>query len=258
MPTTFHPPTRAGAPFPDGTLRLTYASGYDGADDWALFRPGDNSRNTVVYLHGSFAHADQIYCRADVRDFWLTRITAGRHPLLSINMRDTSYMSPAATADLRDLLAHCRAAFGCRRVVLLGGSGGASSAMAYAVLHPETIDGVIAMGMCDIRQRLDFARRSELPVLQELARTAFAAYGGDLEERPELYEARSVLLHADRLTMPVVLTMGECDPLIPVVETRQIAAAMAGRPNFTYVEVPGGDHDSALWVDIDLETLRPA
>ena len=165
-------------------------------------------------------------------------------------------MSPAATADLTDLLRYCQDELGCQRFVLLGGSGGASSAMAYAVLHPEKIHGVIAMGMCDILARLDFARQSDNPVLQKLATTVFAAYGGTPEEKPELYQARSVLAHTDRLTMPVILTMGENDQLIPVAETRKIAAAMKGKSNFVYHEIPQGGHDSALWVDIDLETLQ--
>lgn len=245
-----------GSSYPAGTLRISYRSPFDGAEDWALFLPGDPRKNTIVYLHGSFSFADQIFTRKDIRAFWLTRILAGQHPLVSVNLRGTAYMSPAATADLTALLGYCRAEFGCQRVVLLGGSGGASSAMAYAVLHPENIDGVIAMGMCDLVSRLDFARRSDKPLLQKLARIVFDAYGATPEEQPELYDARSVLLHADRLTMPVILTMGENDTLIPVAETRKIAAAMRGRPNFVYHEVPGGDHDAALWVDIDLETLN--
>lgn len=241
--------------YPPEMVRIVYRSAVDGSEDWALFLPGDPARNTVVYFHGSFSTADQIVTRKDVRAFWLTRIQAGRHPLLSVNLRGTSYMSPAATADLTDLLRFARGELGCRRFVLLGGSGGASSAMAYAVLHPEMVDGVVAMGMCDILARLDFARRSRQPLLEKLARTVFAAYGGTPEEKPELYRARSVLAHADRLTMPVILTMGERDALIPVAETRKIAAAMKGKPSFVYHEVPGGDHDSALWVDIDLEAL---
>lgn len=247
-------------PYPAGTLRLTYASGVDGVEDWALFLPGDPRQNTVVYLHGSFAHADQIFTRADIRNFWLPRIQRAGHPLLSVNLRDTAYMSPAATTDFTALLDFCGAYLGCNRFVLLGGSGGASSAIAYAVVHPEKIHGVVAMGMCDIFERLAFARRSANPVLQKLASTVFAAYGGTPEETPEPYQARSVLAHCDRLTMPVVLTMGEKDALIPVEETRRIAAAMQGRANFVYHEVANGDHDSALWVDVDLAnlTIRPA
>ena len=245
-----------GAAYPAGTQRITYRSAVDGVEDWALFLPGDPAKNTIVYLHGSFSYADQIFTRQDVREFWLTRIQAGRHPLLSVNLRGTAYMSPAATADLTDLLRYCYDERGCRRFVLLGGSGGASSAMAYAVLHPEKLHGVIAMGMCDLPARLDFARRSANPVLQKLAATVFAAYGGTPEEKPELYAARSVLAHTDRLTMPVILTMGENDQLIPAAEARKLAAAMKGRSNFVYHEVPRGDHDAALWVDIDLDTLQ--
>ena len=34
-----------------------------------------------------------------------------------------------------------------------------------------------------------------------------------------------------------------------------IAAAMADRGNFVYHEVPGGNHDAAVWVDVDLQGL---
>ena len=157
MTVTSVTPERGDA-YPAGTKRITYRSAFDGAEDWALFLPGDPRKNTIVYLHGSFSYADQIFTRKDVREFWLTRIQAGRHPLLSVNMRGTSYMSPAATADLTELLRYCQDELGWQRFVLLGGSGGASSAMAYAVLHPEKVHGVMAMGMCDILARLDFAR----------------------------------------------------------------------------------------------------
>jgi pimeloyl-ACP methyl ester carboxylesterase len=165
-------------------------------------------------------------------------------------------MSPAATADLTDLLNDCRKQYGSKGFILLGGSGGASSAMAYACVAPDQVTGVIAMGMCDIFARLDFARKSSLPVLQKLAKTAFDAYGGTLEEVPELYRARSVLANAGKLNMPIVLTMGEKDKLIPVEETRKVAQALKDKPGFRYYEVPGGDHDSAVWVDVDLETFE--
>lgn len=242
--------------YPKGTMQIVYNSAFDDKEDWALFYPGDTSKNTIVYLHGSFSHADQIFTRLDIRSFWLKRILSGNHPLLSINMRNTSYMSPATTQDFTDLLNYCRSRFNLRQVVLLGGSGGASSAMAYACVHPEKINGVIAMGMCDIFSRLNFARKSKNEILQKLAKETFKAYGGSLEEKPELYHARSVLSNIDKLNMPIILTMGEADSLIPVVETRKIAKAMKTKKNFTYHEIPAGDHNSALWVDIDLEKLK--
>jgi len=251
-----HTPMTDTNVYPEGTVKITYRSAFDGKEDWALFTPGDPSKNAVVYLHGSFSTGDQVFTRKDIRSFWLTRILNGKHPLLSINMRGTSYMSPAATQDFTDLLDDCRRTLRFGKVVLLGGSGGASSAMAYACVHPERVNGVIALGMCDIFARLDYARKSSLPVLQKLAATAFAAYGGTPEALPEVYRQRSVLANADKLVMPIVLTIGANDALIPVAETRKIALAFRVRPDFHYVEIPGGDHDSALWVDVDLETLE--
>lgn len=128
--------------------------------------------------------------------------------------------------------------------------------MAYACMHPEKINGVIAMGMCDIFTRLDFARKSKNEVLQKLAEVTFEAYGGSLEDKPELFRERSVLANHKKLNMPIILTMGESDALIPVAETRKIVDAMSGMENFTYYEIPEGNHDSALWVDIDLEKFK--
>ena len=242
--------------YPEGTVRIEFESGFDGKTDWALFTPGNRDKNTVVYMHGSFSHADQIYTRADVRAFWLTRIQKGEHPLLSVNLRDTTYMAPGTTQDLTHLLAYCARELGCSNYVLLGGSGGASSAMAYVVVAPGNVKAAIAMGTCDLIARLDFARKSSHPVLQKLAKVVFESYGGDLEEKPELYDARSILKHGKNVTIPLIVTIGEKDPLIPVEESRKIAAAMTHNPDYTYIEVPGGDHDSAVWVDIDLQTLE--
>lgn len=242
--------------YPAGTRKLVFRSAFDGKTDWALFLPGDTRKNTIVNIHGSFSYADQIFTRKDVRNFWLKRIIAGKHPLLSVNIRDTSYMSPAAARDLTDLLDYCRDKFKCSKIILHGGSGGAFSAMAYACLHPEKINGVIAMGMCDILAGLDSHRKSKNKILQKIAKVVFESYGGNLEEKPELYRSRSILANIDKLTMPIVLAMGEADPLIPVNETRKIEEAMKAKKNFTYYEIPNGDHDSSVWVDIDLETLK--
>ena len=258
---TFRVISRASMPdkdiYPTKTIKITYQSAFDGKTDWALYMQGDVTKNTIVYLHGSFSSGDQIFTRKDIRKHWLSRIRKGDHPLISINMRGTSYMSPAATGDLHDLLHYCRKEYKLGKIVLLGGSGGATSAMAYACVHPDTINGVIAMGTCDIFSRLEFAEHSSKPILQKLAKTVYAAYGGSTKEKPELYKERSVLANAGKLNMPIILSMGEKDSLIPVTESRKIAAKLSSKQDFHYIEIPNGNHDSSLWIDIDLETLQP-
>jgi len=44
--------------------------------------------------------------------------------------------------------------------------------------------------------------------------------------------------------------------LIPVKEARKIAEALKNKPSFQYYEIPDGDHDSAVWVDVDFETFE--
>ena len=59
------------------------------------------------------------------------------------------------------------------------------------------------------------------------------------------------------MDMPVILTIGEKDPVIPATETRKIAEALRrGNPRFIYREIPDGGHDSALWIDVNMETLE--
>ena len=103
--------------------------------------------------------------------------------------------------------------------------------------------------------RLNYARQSDLPVMQQLAEAIITAYGGTPEEVPEVYEAHSVLAHTDRMNMPFLLASGECDALIPVEKVRLVAEALKDKPHFTYREVEGGDHDSPLWLPVE-EMLR--
>ncbi|MHB9031700.1 MAG: alpha/beta hydrolase family protein [Anaerolineae bacterium] len=245
-----------GERYPAGTEHITFSSSYDGMKDWFYYTPGDPARRTVVYLHGALSEGDQIYTRADLRAFWLTRVLAGRHPLLALNMRGTSYMNPGAAADTHAIFTWARRELGVSDITLLGGSGGAISALIYGVLYPEDIQGLIALGACDLRAWYAWMETQSMPLLVQLGETVRQAYGGTPAQQPALYEAHSVLTHARRINMPAVLTNGEEDVLIPVAEARRAAKVLAFNPHFVYHEIPGGDHDSAVWVDIDLETCR--
>ncbi|NLV73436.1 MAG: alpha/beta hydrolase [Chloroflexi bacterium] len=246
----------SGDGFPPGTEHIRFISDCDGAADWFYHTPGNPQRRTVVFLHGALSQGDQIYTRADVRAFWLERVLAGSHPLLALNVRGTSYMNPATAADTHALLGWARRELGLNQITLLGGSGGAISALIYGLLYPDDVQGIITLGACDLARWYAFLARGGAPILDTLAETVRAAYGGTPDEAPALYQAHSVLAHADRITVPTVLTHGEADTLIPVEEARAVAAALAGNAEFRYIEVPGGDHDSAVWVDVDLETLE--
>lgn len=245
-----------GAVYPEGTVRVRYVSGVDGFEDWALFCPGAAGRPVIVNIHGSFSTGDQLFTREDIREHFLPVFLRERLGVLMPNLRGTTYMCPKTVRDMTGLLEVVQERFVSEpRFVFLSGSGGASSSQIFAVRHPERVQGLVALGACDLADRLKFARQSPLPVMQDLARAIITAYGGTPEELPEVYRAHSVIANRERLTMPFLLASGECDALIPVEKVRLVAEALREQPGFTYWEVKGGGHDSPLFLPVE-EMLR--
>jgi pimeloyl-ACP methyl ester carboxylesterase len=196
-------------------------------------------------IHGHGSHGDQIFTRPDVRDAWYPLVTEKHLGLLSPNLRDNAWMSPAAVADLRELLGEMRLRFAAQKFILASGSMGGTSNLIYAVLHPNDVAGVVALGAAvDLEPYVEWCRKSAQPaVCGEIADAIETNYGPD---REAVYGRHSPLHHSDRLTMPVFLAHGERDTLMPVEPVRSLASAMRHQPNFRYREVPGGNHDSPL------------
>ena len=81
---------------------------------------------------------------------------------------------------------------------------GGTSALIFASLHPQLIAGVCSLnGTANMREYDRF---------QDAIRDS---YGGTKEEIPEEYHQRSVELWPDRLTMPVAVTTGGKDDIVP-------------------------------------------
>lgn len=238
---------------PAGLLSLSYASRVDGFRDRALLLPGADPSLWIVMVHGHGSHENQLYVRPDINSRWLPAFRAAGAGVLTPNLRDNAWMSPAAAADLHDLIALLRARHGARRVVLFSGSMGGTGNLIYAMLHPTDVQAVGALGaIADLATYHGWCASSALPIAREIGAAIEQAYGGPPASLPDLYERHSVLAHAERLTMPVFLAHGEADALMPVGQSRALAAALAARPSFAYREVPGGNHDSPLW---DTEAL---
>ncbi|HRU05676.1 MAG TPA: hypothetical protein P5137_07860 [Candidatus Brocadiia bacterium] len=235
----------AAAWAPPGLLRLDYASRVDGLADWALVWPGDGA-DWVVQLHRHGSTGDQIFTRKDIRDLWLPHYRKLGLGVLSPNLHGNAWMSPAAAADLRELIAWTRRTYGARRFFFSSGSMGGTSNLIYAVLHPEDVAAVVARcPATDLAIYHDWLAAHPGGVRDQIRQAIATAYGGPPSAAPDVYAAHSALRNASRLTMPVHLCHADADPTIPVDESRRLAQAMAGKPNFTYLEIPGG-HDAPL------------
>jgi pimeloyl-ACP methyl ester carboxylesterase len=233
---------------PPGVLRLEYTSGLDQQQDWALLWPPEKGALWAVVIHGHGSHGDQLYTREDIKRDWLPALRARRLGVLTPNLRDDAWMSPAAAADLHGLLQYLREQHGAERFLFVSGSMGGASNLIYACLHPQDVAACIAL--CPATDLGSYyvwcMAHPEEGVQREIGRALAAAYGAPPQQDPALYASHSAILHADQLTMPVYMVHGTRDELIPVAQPRHLVGEMGDRYSFAYVEIPDGDHEAPL------------
>jgi len=124
----------------------------------------------------------------------------------------TSWMGPAAEADLVQIIEDLKQRFRVRKIVICGGSMGGTAALTFASLHPDLIDGVVSMnGTANLVEYAGFQDAIS------------ASFGGTKQSRPDEYRKRSAELAAERLTMPVALTTGGRDTIVPPDSVRRLA-----------------------------------
>jgi len=231
-----------------GLVRLDYTSAVDGVHDWALLSsPFNGGKDWVVMIHGHGSEGNQLFVRPDLRDSMLPLWLGKGLGLLTVNLRGNAWMSPAAATDLTALLGWLRRNHSVGRVILSSGSMGGTSNLIYAALHPTEVDGVIALcPATDLTEYLAWCASKSLPILSEIAAAIVGAYGVDPRTQPVTYRSHSAVRNADKLRMPVVMVHAAGDDIIPVGQSRALAAAMPKGTPFRYREIEGGHHDTPL------------
>ena len=124
----------------------------------------------------------------------------------------TSWMGPAAEADLVQIIVQLKEKYKVKRVFLCGGSMGGTSALAFAAMHPELIDGVAAMNPT--------ANLLEYENFQDAIAESF---GGTKTEIPLEYKNRSAEYWPERFTMPVGITASGKDDVVPPQSAMRLA-----------------------------------
>ena len=147
----------------------------------------------------------------------------------------TSWLGPAAEADLLQIIDELHQQFRIRKIIVCGGSMGGTSALAFATLHPEIVDGVVSLN-----------GTSNLLEFEGFAKEISESFGGTKAEVPAVYRARSAELSPDRLTMPVALTTGGRDTIVPPDSTLRLAASLQvlGAP-VKLIHRPEGGHETS-------------
>lgn len=226
-----------------GPQDIAFVAQQDGTEQrYVLLLPDDfrseSTYDLMIALHGhgsdrwQFVKDDRPECRG-AREMAAAR----RMIYLSPDYRArTSWMGPAAEADVLQILTDIRGRYRIRHVIICGGSMGATSALAFAALHPSSIDAVVALnGTANMVEYTGFAD------------AVAQSYGGSKTEKLDVYQQRSAELSPEKLSMPVALTTGGKDTLVPPDSILRLAEALQRLSYLVHlIHRPEGGHSTDL------------
>ncbi|MDP1592073.1 MAG: alpha/beta fold hydrolase [Prosthecobacter sp.] len=190
---------------------VAFRSSLDGTEQrYVELVPSDAApkagRDVVIALHGhgsdrwQFINQTRGECQG-VRD------VAARHGLIVVSpdyRARTSWMGPKAEADVVQIIMELKQRHQVGRVFIAGGSMGGTSALIFAALHPELIAGVCSLN--GTANMVEYAK---------FQNAIIASYGGTKDQVPDEYKKRSAELWPDRFVMPVAVTTGGKDDVVP-------------------------------------------
>lgn len=111
---------------------------------------------------------------------------------------------------------------------------GGTSALTFAALHPDMIQGVTSMN--------GHANHLEYENFQKAIAESF---GGQKHEIPEEYKKRSAEYWPERLTMPIAFTVGENDKSVPPESAIRLATVLKALQRKVMIIVhPEGGHST--------------
>jgi len=173
--------------------------------------------HVAIALHGHGSDRWQ-YVKDGRGECRAARDVAGKHGMIFVSpdyRARTSWMGPKAEADVVQIIAELRKRHKVGKVFLVGGSMGGSAALTFAALHPDLIAGVSSQN--------GTANHLEYDKFQD---AIAASFGGTKVQIPEEYRKRSAEFHAQAFTMPVAITAGGKDTLVPAASVVRLAGAL--------------------------------
>lgn len=209
---------------------------------YVLMLPRDfdpaKTHDVLIALHGhgsdrwQFAKADRDECKG-ARNF----ARAKEMIYVSPDYRaKTSWMGPKAEADMIQIFQELRTKHKVGRIVLTGGSMGGSSALTFSALRPDLVAGVAAMNPT--------SNHLEYDQFQDAIAESF---GGPKHIATAEYKRRSPEYWPEQFTMPVGITTGGKDALVPPQSTLRLAKVLQSlRRDVLVIHREQGGHETNL------------
>jgi len=129
------------------------------------------------------------------------------------------------------------------RVCIVGGSYGGYAALAGVTLDREVYRCAVSInGVSDLRRMVQ-AEVREAGTRNDPAVRYWNRFMGADDRGGRNLDAYSPALLADQITAPVLLIHGKDDTVVPIAQSRMMAAAMsrAGKPH-EFIQLEGEDH----------------
>lgn len=232
----------AGAAEPPRTEDVAFTATSDQSEQrYVLIYPqgldAKKPRDLLIALHGHGSDRWQ-FATSEIAETRAARDVAAKHRMLYASpdyRAATSWMGPAAEADMVQMIAELCQQFAIDNVFVCGASMGGSSALTFAALHPDLVDGVASMN--GLANHFEYERFQ-----QEIA----ASFGGGKADVPEEYKRRSAEYWPERLTMPVAITVGGKDDVVPPASVLRLAAVLARlQPHVLAINRPETGHTTS-------------
>jgi pimeloyl-ACP methyl ester carboxylesterase len=207
---------------------------------YLIFKPeiglGAGPVSLLVALHGhgsdrwQFVRSTRGECKA-ARDFVI------KHKMLMISpdyRASTSWMGPAAEADVVQILAQLRKRYRVKRILICGGSMGGTGALTFAALHPRLVDGVVA-----------FNGTANLEEYDQFQEAIAQSFGGNKTTVAKEYHKRSAEFSAQKFDMPLAASTGGKDTTVPPESVlRLLKKVSKHNPHVLSLHQPAGGHST--------------
>ncbi len=193
------------------------------------------AHDMLIVFHGHGAPRSW-YVQADDPHARATRETAAKHEMIFISpdyRASTSWMGPSAEADVVQIIRDLRQKYWIGNVFLMGNSMGGSSVLTFTAIHPDMVDGAIAI--------IPLANHLEYRNFQD---AISASFGGTKQQIPAEYKKRSAEYWPERFTMPLAIVTGANDTAVPPQSAMHLAEVLSqmGRKVLA-VSRPGQGHE---------------
>ena len=225
------------------TVDVSFVSGFDRTSQkYAIMTPdvdtSDRVLDMMVVLHGY--GSDRWQFINDLRgECAASRDVAIENGMIYVSpdYRLTNWMGLSAESDVVKIIKDMKAKYRIGKVFIAGGSMGGSSCLTFAALHPDLIDGVISLN--------GMANYLEYVVSDWLRPSIHKSFGGNKTTALREFKKRSAEYWPEKFTMPVGITAGGKDTIVPPASVVRLAniLKLLGR-DVTLIYRKDGGHET--------------